>query len=281
LGATYAEMFPTHIRAMVLDGAANPAADPIQGLVDQGTSFNQNLDAFFADCAGNPSCAWKPKGRPAADYDALMSSLATHPLPTAGGRTLGPGDAYSAVALGLNDQEFWPSLAAALAMADAGNGSGLLQLSDQYLGRGAEGQYTNEFEANTAINCVDTPWPRDLSVIQRAADGARRVAPQFGAAAVYGEALACSVWPVAADSTPHAITAAGSPPIVVVGSTGDSASPYADSQALAGQLQHGVLVTRVGEGHTGYRSSACVRSHVDSYLIDLTVPPDGVRCPTP
>jgi predicted alpha/beta hydrolase family esterase len=77
------------------------------------------------------------------------------------------------------------------------------------------------------------------------------------------------------------ITAEASPPIVVVGSTGDPATPYSDAQALAKELKHGVLLTRVGDGHTGYRASACVRSHVNQYLLTLTVPAAGISCPSP
>ncbi len=109
---------------------------------------------------------------------------------------------------------------------------------------------------------------------------AEKEAPDFGVADLYG-ALMCTAWPAPATSTPHVITAAASPPIVVVGSTGDPVTPYSDAVALAGQLKHGVLLTRVGDGHTGYRSSQCVRDYVNSYLVDLTVPPSGIRCSSP
>ena len=109
---------------------------------------------------------------------------------------------------------------------------------------------------------------------------AKQRAPEFGIADLYG-ALPCTGWPAPPTSAPHVITAAASPPIVVVGSTGDPATPYVDAQALASQLTHGVLLTRVGDGHTGYRSSACIRTHVDAYLVSLTVPVKGISCPSP
>ncbi len=68
---------------------------------------------------------------------------------------------------------------------------------------------------------------------------------------------------------------------MVVGTTGDPATPYVNAQSLAKELQHGVLLTRVGEGHTGYRSSICVRKYVDAYLVSVIVPPAGISCPSP
>jgi pimeloyl-ACP methyl ester carboxylesterase/uncharacterized protein YceK len=281
LGATYADLFPTHIRAMVLDGALNPDADPISSDITQAAGFDQELTSFFAYCTGNSLCPWKPAGdNLRADYDALMARIAAHPLPGSGSRALGAGEAFFGVAQELYDTETWPDLATGLASADNGDGSLLLEFSDEYTGRNTNGAYTNALEADNAITCVDAPWPRDPAVLQQAAVTAQKEAPDFGVADLYG-ALACTAWPVPPTSTPHVITAAASPPIVVVGSTGDPATPYSDSEALAGQLQHGVLLTRVGDGHTGYRSSQCVRNYVNSYLVDLTVPPSGIRCPSP
>jgi hypothetical protein len=94
---------------------------------------------------------------------------------------------------------------------------------------------------------------------------------------LYSE-VSCSVWPIPASGKGGAIHAPGAPPIVVVGSTGDPITPYQWSQALASELQSGVLLTRVGDGHTGYRSSSCIRNAVDSYLMSLTVPAAGTRC---
>lgn len=280
LGTLYAGLFPTHIRTMVLDGAINPDASPIASNLEQAEGFDQELASFFAYCTGSNFCAWKPGGNLTTAYNNLIARLTAHPLAGGGGRTLGPGEAFFGVANLLYDQTSWPDLASALQAAETGDGSLLLQSSDEYTDRNPDGTYGNEIEANNAISCVDEPWPTDPAVLQQAAVTAHKDAPEFGVADLYG-AIPCAFWPAPPTSQPEVVTAAGSPPIVVVGSTGDPATPYADAQALAGQLQNAVLLTRVGEGHTGYRSSACVRSYVDSYLVNLTVPPKGISCPTP
>jgi len=280
LGAVYAELFPTHIRAMVLDGALDPAADPISLNLAQAAAFNAELEAFFADCAARPACAWKPGGDLRTAYDALIARLKVHRLPGIGTRTLGPGEAFYGVALPLYDRSDWPDLASALQRASHGDGSLLLRFSDLYTTRNADGIYSNEEEANTAINCLDEAWPKDPAVLRNDAAEAMTLAPEFGVADLYG-GLTCALWPLPASRSPHPVTAPGSPPIVVIGSTGDPATPYAGAQALAGELSQGVLLTRVGDGHTGYRASACIRANVDPYLLDLTVPAKATTCSSP
>jgi hypothetical protein len=83
-----------------------------------------------------------------------------------------------------------------------------------------------------------------------------------------------------ATGRPGPIRAAGSAPIVVVGSTGDPITPYSWAESLSRQLANGVLLTRVGDGHAAYAYSSCIRAHVDQYLITLAVPPAGTKCPS-
>jgi hypothetical protein len=66
----------------------------------------------------------------------------------------------------------------------------------------------------------------------------------------------------------------------VVGSTGDPVTPYSWAQSLSKELANAVLLTRLGDGHTAYRSSSCIRNWVDRYLITLATPPAGTRCPS-
>jgi predicted alpha/beta hydrolase family esterase len=108
------------------------------------------------------------------------------------------------------------------------------------------------------------------------ADSFRKVAPRFRAAAFND--LTCAFWPVPSQREPAPAKGAGASPIVVIGSTGDTATPYAWAKALAKQLESGVLVTRKGEGHTGYLTNKCVDKAVDGYLLELKVPKDGLTC---
>jgi pimeloyl-ACP methyl ester carboxylesterase len=277
LGATYARLFPTHIRAMVLDGALDPALDPVAVEQTQAAALDGELDAFFASCRAG-RCGWDPGGDPTAAFDALLRQVGTRAVsvPVAGGdQVVGEAAMLYGTAQALYSTALWPTLGRALTGLEDGNGRIMLALYDYYFGRSPVG-YDNEIEAETAIDCMDAPAP---TVPQLAADAAAtvRAAPVFGLLDLYG-GIPCSLWPVAPTGRPAPIRAVGSPPIVVVGSTGDPITPYVWAQALAHQLAHGVLLTRTGLGHTGYTSSSCIQAAVNRYLLTRTPPVAGTTC---
>jgi hypothetical protein len=91
--------------------------------------------------------------------------------------------------------------------------------------------------------------------------------------------MGCHGIQVTATEKDDPIHAAGAAPIVDVGTTRDPATPYQWAVHLADQLQSGVLVSRDGDGHTGYNSgNDCVDEAVEGYLVDGTVPQDGLEC---
>lgn len=279
LGATYAGLYPTRVRAMVLDGAMDPSLSVFQSLDLQSAAFDADLEAAVSSCVATPSCPWKPGPHPIQAFEQLLTRVRAHPLPVDGSsRTVGPAELLYGAAATLYSTTTWGDLEQALAQASAGNGTDLLELFDEYTGRSSNGRYTNEFEANAAVNCLDAPAP-SIAAIEAHAPVSEAAAPVFGLADLYSE-LGCAVWPVPATGRPAPIHAAGSPPIVVVGTTGDPATPYQEAVSLAHQLDRGVLLTRVGEGHTAYGFSSCIRTHVDDYLINLQVPAPGIRCPS-
>jgi pimeloyl-ACP methyl ester carboxylesterase len=279
LGATYANLFPTHVRAMVLDGAEDPALPTLQFLDEQAAAIESDLHQFFNWCATNSTCAWKPGPDATAAFGSLVTQVGNKQLPARGtSRTVGPAELLYGTAAALYSTQTWDDLGIALALAAQGDGSGLLALFDAYTERSPSGAYSNEFEANAAVNALDTP-PLSLAQIQADVPIAEAAAPIYGVQNLYSE-VSFAVWPVAATGNVGPIRAAGSPPIVVVGSTGDPITPYSWAQALASQLASGVLLTRIGDGHTGYGSSSCIRNRVDAYLVSLTVPPSGLRCPS-
>ena len=279
LGARYAEQFPDHVRALVLDGALDPRLTPSQTAKAQAVGFDRALAAFFADCV-RARCAFAGHGGIEATYDRLMADIDRSPLPTADGRRLGPSEALFGVAAALYSKEYgWPLLRTALETAySRRDGTALIGLFDSLVERDESGHYSNSTEAQAAVLCVDNAYPKDPAAFDRDAADFVKVAPRFGAAIAYG-ASACAFWPAPAVSQAGPVSAAGSAPIVVVGTTGDPATPYAWSQALAEQLP-ATLVTYEGEGHTayGYQRSACIEDVIDAYLVDLRVPKPGTRC---
>src|SRR5262249_49253320 len=178
------------------------------------------------------------------------------------------------VAAGLYSTSFWRYLREGLTAAFAGNGTLLVALGDLLVERDANGRYSNLVEAETPVACGAGRGPRALPAWRAAAAQAARAAPQFGAAIMWGS-LRCAYWPVRA-APPVRLQGKGAPPILVVGTTRDPATPFRWARALAGDLKSGVLLGWNGDGHTAYRRGrSCVGSAADKYLISPGVPPNG------
>jgi len=282
LGTWYAQLFPSHVRALVLDGAVDPDAPALATDTVQAKGFQTALSSFAASCMSQPNC---PLGQGTdvaaglAKVQALVAQANQKPL----ANDLGDGRAadgallVTGIAAGLYSKSYWPTLRTALQDAFGGDGTVLIELADLLMERSSNGTYSNLDDANTAINCLDRPWPRDLNAWESAADAAAKAAPIFGAAEVW-QGLTCAYWPVPSEPLPS-IRAAGAPPILVLGTTRDPATPYTWAQALSKDLASGVLLGWNGDGHTAYGSgSSCVDNYVNSYLISLSVPRSGTVC---
>jgi len=276
IGQVYADLFPTHIRAMVLDGIVRLGQPGLEAATDQGLSFEKNLEAFEKGCTANPPCALGSD--PAAVVSRVQAKVEAAPIAAPGqDRPLGPGEFQLGVGEALYSQAEWTALATALKQADQGNGSGLVRLADAYLERNPDGTYPNGFEIYFAVSCLDWSWPHDPAAVLAAGRAASKAAPHLGEGTVT-DYVRCAYWPTPSQplTPPKAI---GSPPIVVVSTTNDPATPYVDGVALARRLPQGVLITHRGNGHTIYaQGDACVDDAVNTYLITLKPPPNGLVC---
>jgi len=273
LGLTYAALFPTHVRAMVLDGVIDPALTFNQMTQGQAAGFESVLDSFFAWCTASAACAWRPAGDPTAALLAQIAVGATTAVPAGSGRVAGSGELYDALLDGLYARSEWPQLGAALAADAAGNGAPVVAMSDHYNMNGS----TNGSDAALAIDCLDHPVSHDLAAYGSLAALLKASAPVFGPLLAWGEA-ACAVWPAPPTRTVGPVAAAAAPPVLVVGTTGDPATPYAWAVSVAHQLAHGVLLTRDGSDHVAYFYSPCVRAAVQAYVVGGTAPPSGTTC---
>ncbi len=274
LGAVYADRYPQHVRAFVLDGPIDPSLTLDQMTLAQAVGFESALRSFFAWCDGTATCRWRPPDpdRTAAFTD-LMDRIRQKPLTASGNRTVGVDTFVSGVMSRLTARGNWPSLGDALASAERGDGSPLATLASNYQNAGA----SNAADARQSILCLDHPAPRDPDAYPGLAEASKAEAPVFGPVFTWA-ALSCGLWPVPSTLTPKAVRAAGSPPILVVGTTGDPATPEVWARSLAGQFEHGVLVLRQGAEHVAYYYSACVRAIVDRYVVDGVTPASGTTC---
>ena len=282
LGGVYAHLFPKHVGRAVFDAVVDPTQNSEQGSLGQAEGFQLALDNFAEDCTSKTEDC--PVGDTAQDVKdriaKLLADLDRKPIPGIGQRLLTQTAATNGIAQALYSKDFWEYLVEGLQQAYDGDGRVLMLLSDSLNGRSENGEYSNITAANIAISCADDK-PR-----YTAADVERRL-PEFRAASpLFGDFLAwsmvsCTDWAVPGAADHPDVSAAGSAPILVVGNTGDPATPYEGARKMVEALGPGVGVelTYKGQGHGAYGSNnRCVRQAVDGYLLNGRVPAAGTVC---
>ncbi|HVU73680.1 MAG TPA: alpha/beta fold hydrolase [Mycobacteriales bacterium] len=278
-GMTYAHFFPDKVRALALDGAVDPRTSAIDDATTQAAGFESNIRAFLAHCKSEgDSCGWNVDD-PQQAYLALIDQIRDHPLPTHDkNRPLTLNLFMNGVALAMYDTSIWPLLEHALAKASSGDGSGMLTLADELYSRSDDGKYPNELDAFTAISCIDQPFPADLSAYVTLFDELQKADPLYTAdnANPVGPGYTCGIWPVhpANTSIPTTVPATV-PPVLIVGSSDDPATPFSEALGLQQVIPGSYLLERKGEGHTGYSASQCVQERVDAYLVHPDQLPDS------
>jgi len=274
IGALYAELFPQRVGRMVLDGAVDINAKTKIAQVD---GFERALNHFAAWCANERCRLGSQRDEVLSVIKGFLDRLDQQPLATSGGRTLSQQQGVEAVFFAMyGGTGSWPVLRDALSAAILdGDGSGLLQLADASDRRDRDGSYGQLNYAFPAIRCLDSQESSVRAAEKRLAQESRS-APTLGR--LNGPDLVCPLWPVKSTPRQPKVDANGAPPIMVIGTTGDPATPYEYAVSMARELRSGVLVTFQGEGHSAYGQSGCIRTLVVAYLVRNEVPRDGTRC---
>lgn len=286
LGATYADLFPTLVGRFVLDGVVAPDLTSQEVNLGQAKGFETATRAWAEFCVDKGEC---PLGD---DVDEVMqglrdflASVDEKPLTKTGDpavKELTEGWASTGIAAAMYDEGMWDSLVEAIRAALKGDGSELLGLANTYADRIPGGGYSgNIMEVIYAVNCLDKPESSSVPEHAAAAEAARAEAPTWGPFLMWSS-LTCGSWPVKTERSsepPKKVSAEGAPPIVVVGTTRDPATPYEWSVRLHDQLAKSSLITYDGDGHTAYtRSNDCVDKPIDEFYLTGKVPQDGLKC---
>jgi pimeloyl-ACP methyl ester carboxylesterase len=286
LGATYADLYPTLVGRMVLDGALDPASSGPEVMRMQAIGFESALRSYLTWCLTEAQTCPFGKASSGASVDgalarisSLLAQLEASPLTAEDGRKLGADVMVTGIISPLYTKVAWPNLSAVFTDVIAGGTQAVFESADRYNDRNADGTYnSNSTEAFSAINCLDYPTSKDPADWAAAAAELAAVAPTIGPYLSYGETL-CASWPYKPKRQPAPISAPGSPDILVVGTTNDPATPYQWAVNLAGQLSKGHLITYHGEGHTAYnKSNACVNNAVDGFFLTGAVPERDPDC---
>ncbi|QWF78842.1 alpha/beta hydrolase [Amycolatopsis sp. CA-230715] len=261
VGQLYADRFPNKIRAMVLDGVDNLYLDWREDPVQQAEGADLALHAYAKECAartGKP-CPGKNEGEILATVDRVLA---------------GPdGDSLrSVIGTKVPFPAEWPALSEELIAAESGTAA-----DDS--GEDSDDEEDPEKSDDTVlavVNCLDRPHPTDLAAYEETARRLRAVSPVNDGS----ELASCAFLPTST-VRPKTVRAEGAPPVLLVGTTVDAATPYRWAEALSESMPSAVLLTNDDVGHAVYGgTSPCVDADVDRYLIDLIPPPAPARCTT-
>ncbi|WP_372699899.1 alpha/beta hydrolase [Arthrobacter sp. JSM 101049] len=280
LGATYAQLFPQSVGHMVLDGAMDPSLDNEEVTLGQAAAFEKAITTYLEDCLRRQNCPFDGDVDQArSQLQQLFDSVEKYPMTAQDGREVGITDFVNGFLLAFYDDAYWDQLTAALNAVISGDPTKILEMADMSAGRNADGTYTgNSTAAFTAINCLDYPVDTSIEGQRRDARELAKASPTIGKYLAFG-GMACQDWKYEPTGHPAPVSAPGAAPIVIIGTTGDPATPYQWSKALNQQLESSVLLTFHGQGHTAYgRSNECIGNAVDDYFVDSTVPQDGLQC---
>ncbi|GGY52097.1 alpha/beta hydrolase [Streptomyces djakartensis] len=282
LGGVYAHLFPQRVGRVVFDAVVDPTRDPEQSSLGQAKGFQLALDNYAEDCVSKSGGC--PVGDSAQDVKdriaTLLKDLDRKPIPGVFPRELTQSAALGGIIQTLYSQELWQYLTDGLQQAYDGDGSLLMALSDTNNGRSENGEYDNSAAAYTAISCADAKPRYDAAYVERKLPEFRAASPLFGDALAWGM-IGCTDWAVAGAADHPDVSAPGAAPILVVGNTGDPATPYEGARKMVDALGKGVGVelTYRGQGHGAYDSkNKCVQGAVNGYLLDGKVPPAGTVC---
>ena len=279
IGALYIDTFPEKVGRMVLDGPVDPGASQFDLVVNQHRGFEEALEAYLVECDLTNSCPFagslEQRLRGVSD---LYDELEQHPLRHADGRLIDDGMLRTAMVTTLYAQSSWPFLTRMFEELQEGVTDTAIFLVDFYYDREGGVYQNNSMEAFIAINCLDYPVESDPAVLEAQADQLREAAPYTARPSGDGD-LVCMNWPYPPKLNKGPVRGEGANPVVILGTTGDPATPYNWSVSLNEQLENSVLLTLVGEGHLAYDERVtCINDPVDTYFVTGDLPEDGLTC---
>jgi pimeloyl-ACP methyl ester carboxylesterase len=299
LGVTYANLFPDNVRSVVVDGVLDPIAwttgDPGEGdTIPFSTRLHSDkgamdtLNEFFRLCDENPAtCAFS--GGAADRFAALAASLRAAPiqieLPDGSSFFFTYQDLISNSLGAMYDSFSWPDFA--LFLADVESLAPPSQLGMRlyafwedagFINKRGFPHYPNFVEGFPAVACGDSDNPDNYAAWWEASQQAEADFGYFGPLWTYVSSI-CAAWPGGQDGRyTGPFTAETSSPVLVVGNFFDPATRYEGAQTVAGLLPNSRLLSLNGWGHVSLFLSQCADQAVSAYLMDGSLPPEGMVC---
>lgn len=298
LGSVYATLFPGHVRRMVLDSPpdARPERIGYRDVLAQSAAFERRFGDFTSWVArhhrvyglGTSARAVRSRfdetreavDRRAADAYTDADADGSAAGSAAGSAERAPGSREllrGYLGAGYSD-ESWPRLASALADFHEGDPRALAQVTAPGPGAGTERRDSDS--AYLAVRCSEGDWPRAWSRWHRDGTALARRAP-FHTWENLRANLPCAYWsgrsarPVDVRAAPGRL-----PPLLLLASTRDAATPYEGAVHTWRRLPGSSLVTEVGSGTHGVADgNECADRHLAAYLLKGVTPGPAADCP--
>lgn len=280
LGAVYGTLFPDHVRRMVVDSVVNPSRDKIwyQANLDQDVAFEKRWKDWQDWVAENDAAFHLGDTRAEVQqrWLELRAAAAKEPL----GGLVGPAELISFFQSAPYYDSAWVPVATVFSKYAAGDTQALVDaaapdLTDTAGNASAE----NGNAVYTAVECADAPWPTDWQTWDRDNTRLHRDHPFMTWANAWMN-LPCATWPVKQHTPVDVKTGKGLPPVLIVQSERDAATPYGGAVELHQRFKGSRLITERDAGSHGVTGlvNPCVNDRVDTYLLTGKVDAGDVTC---
>ncbi len=294
IGATYANLFPSRVRAMVLDANLDPTLHMGDGLEydrQRARGYEIALGAFLRECSRAGARCPFGGGDVRAKLDQVRTRLRHAPITLPSGQQVTLSGFTSRLAGGLASQTELPALAASLAdlygvlhpqsarPADAGAAGDFAGQTTAAAGETGERPYTGN-DAEFGVDCLDKPLPPTATVFPRAATKWEREFPTFGRMQAF-DSVPCATWPARwwqSERYPGPWNRPTAHPVLVVGNYYDPVTQYEFSRRMAEQLGRGRLLSVAMIGHTALGLNICADEITARYLLNGELPRPDVVC---
>jgi len=268
VGANYAQLYPSHTRAMVLDAALEHSLSEVHQVAGEIMAAEESFNRFADWCPAQETCALRGQDVRAV-FDRLVQQADQHPIPVDGALRPVTGEDIRMGAKGLlrfkepsvyGPDLSWAGLSRALQKALDGDASAFA------VAPAGAPQYS--IQGLLANACLDyAPQVHSYAEMQQRLELGRQLAPHLQGASETWQANLCIGWPVKPVNPPHPFHVRGVPTLIIH-AVHDPSVHYSWAHGLAAQIDGSALLTRTGDGHTSIYTSECARSAADAFLVE-------------
>ncbi|KAA2260687.1 alpha/beta hydrolase [Solihabitans fulvus] len=274
LGSTYGQLFPSHVRRMVLDSIVGPTISWYDHNILQDKEHQRRFQAFaeWTAKADGTYHLGTDADTVIKNYGKVEDALRATPAPAAPAPgAIGPAEFEDVFYSGGYNFLRWPRMATVLSAYLVKNDTRPLTIAyNRYAAPGADDA---AFPNYNAVQCMENQWPRDWEFWKKDQAEVNAVAPFYTYNNMWYNA-ACMFWPHQGGAGRLPITGKGLPPVLLFNATEDAATPYEGAVAMHKALPGSKLVVQNGGSFHEilFHGNACLDDTFVAYLRDGSLP---------